>query len=603
MLTAAALAAIFPPHGLWPLTFVALVPWALATCRASRAWLVHWLSFLVGWGFFLFALRWLMPVTGLGCAALALYLALYWPLAGWAIRTGRRHGLSPLWTLPIVWVGCELLRARVMTGFPWLFLSHALAHQLPLVQIADLGGAYAVSFVAALINGVVVELLLQRYPSENAPRPPRVQLLVGATVTIVLLAAALTYGFVRLGQFDPAAAAAGGPRVAVVQHDFPLRSTPPYGEHEFVVLASYLALAAEAARERPDLIALPETVWNAQQNIDFLEQKALLSDISPTAQTWGRICHGAVAAFARSDYASVNRTLSELERQLRVRGQGGDSVVTLPRLPPEGGPPVTVLVGAVSVEQFPEATYPKIRHYNSALVYDPDGSQRRQRYDKIHLVPFGEFVPFRQTSFLGFDLHWLYRRLNELSPFSQNGRLEYSLTPGREYTRFALIAGDRTWRFGVPICYEDAAPYIARRFVWQDARRQADFLVNISNDGWFLHSNELPQHLAICALRAVENRISIARAVNTGISGFIDPNGRILGLVEKDGRTTGPGVVGWRIERLPLDQRDSVYGRHGDVFAVTCAGMTLVLWLVAVFERWLLAIQHRLRRVLARGGE
>ena len=151
-LSAAALCWLFPPHGLWPLAFVSLVPWAVACCRTHRAWLVHWLSFFVGWGFFLVSLRWLMPVTGLGYAALALYLALYWTLAAWAIRTGRSHGIAPLWTLPVVWVACEYLRATVMTGFPWLFLGHGLYRQLPLIQISDITGAYGVSFLAAFVN-------------------------------------------------------------------------------------------------------------------------------------------------------------------------------------------------------------------------------------------------------------------------------------------------------------------------------------------------------------------------------------------------------------------------------------------------------------------
>ena len=188
------------------------------------------------------------------------------------------------------------------------------------------------------------------------------------------------------------------------------------------------------------------------------------------------------------------------------------------------------MLGATSVETFPEAVYPKVKRYNSALVYDPDGIQRPTRYDKNHLVPFGEIVPFRAGR-----LHWLYVWLNKLSPFSNRGEVEYSLTPGRELTVFDLAAPSGTFRFGTPICYEDVMPYVIRRYVWAGRERRVDFLVNISNDAWFLYGNELPQHLAICAFRAVENRVAIARAVNTGISGFIDPNGRIGPVVEVDG--------------------------------------------------------------------
>lgn len=605
-LSAVALAWIFPQPGFWPLTFVCLVPWAVATCRTQRAWLVHWLSLIVGWGFFLVALRWLMPVTGLGYAALAGYLALYWTLAAWAIRTARRHGISPLWSLPVVWVACEYLRATVMTGFAWLLLAHGLYAQIPLIQISDITGAYGVSFVAAMVNGLLVEAALQRWWVAGAP-PMRRQFRTGIVATALVLAATLVYGFVRLNQArfvdDPTLR---GPRLAVIQHDFPLYSTPPYSrQHEYVVLVSYLQLAAEAARENPDLIVFPETVWAAYQNIEFIEQKEVVADVRRGSWDWGNLANGAVSAFARGDYEDVNAVISELENRLRrfaARRPDLDLPEDLPRLPGEGGPPVVVLVGAVSIEQFPEATYPKVRSFNSALVYDRDGQQRRVRYDKNHLVPFGELVPFRQGRFLGFDLHWLYRWLNSLSPFSYGGQYEYSLTPGDKLTLFTLDTPDGTYRFGTPICYEDTTPYIVRGFVWDGGRRRADFLVNISNDAWFLYSNELPQHLAICALRAVESRVSIARVVNTGISGFIDPNGRIYADVSRDGRRVGPGIIGYAIQRVYLDDRISLYGRFGDWFARLCVLLTAVLWVWAVIERWVLALRLRILIWLKKGG-
>jgi apolipoprotein N-acyltransferase len=309
---------------------------------------------------------------------------------------------------------------------------------------------------------------------------------------------------------------------------------------------------------------------------------------------WGFVCHQVIAALSRGDYPAANAVLATLER---------DTQTQLPRLPAERGPPVTVLVGSSSVEQFREAIYPKIKQYNSALVYNRDGKQRRERYDKNHLVPFGEYVPFFQTKFLGIDLHWLYRWLNKLSPFSYGGKKDYSFTPGSKLTAFKLETETGTYYFGVPICYEDATPPVIRRFAWNGAQRRVDFLVNISNDGWFLHSNELPQHLAICVFRAVENRVGIARAVNTGISGFIDPNGRIYSVVEKNGRSVGAGIVGYDIQPMYLDRRASLYGRLGDWFAVACVLLSAVLWLGAMFERWVLTAKARIAVLLRKGSK
>jgi apolipoprotein N-acyltransferase len=589
---------IFPPRGVWPLAFVALAPWAVAVCRVQRPWVAHWGSFACGWVFFLVNLAWLMPVTGLGFVALAFYLGIYWPLTAWAIRTGRRAGISPVWSLPFIWVGCEFLRGWVMTGFPWLFLAHAFYKHAGFIQISDTLGAYGVTFIVALVNGLVVEWALRWW--RVAGEQPRLgNALLGSVVVLLVLVGNSFYGRYRLQQAE----FEDGPRVAVIQEDFPLSSTPPYSEHQFVIFARYMALAAEAAREEPDLLVFPETVWAATQNIDFVERELQAPDeMSPDTWQYGKLCHKATSAFARGDYAGVNEVIARFESALRPQTPEGQAAIQLPRLPAEGGPPVTLVVGSVSLEILPGEVSPDQKRLNSALVYEKDGGQRRERYDKMHLVPFGEFVPFRNTRVLGIDLHWLYRLLNRLSPFSYGGTQEYSLTAGERYTPFELNVDDQVTSFGTPICYEDTVPYVIRNYVWDGRDRRLDFLVNISNDGWFLHSDELPQHLASCVFRAVENRIGIARAVNTGISGFIDPAGRVYSLVEKDGHAYGPGTIGYRVAPIKLDQRVSAYGRFGDWFALLCVAGTLALWIGAVVTRWVFALQKRLAARRARKG-
>jgi apolipoprotein N-acyltransferase len=592
---------IFPSLGVWPLTFACLAPWAIAVCRTTRAWIAHWTTMLAGWTFFLVNLAWMIPVTGLGYTALALYLAFYWVLSAWAMRTGLRAGISPIWTLPVAWTACEYLRAWVMSGFPWFFLAHAMYGQIPLIQVSDLTGAYGVSFLAALLNGVLVELALHRWPAAGARRRPR-QLVAGVAVCVLLPAAALGYGFWQLQRSSQFVT--DGPRVAVVQGDFPLVNQPPYGAPPQVIFAHYMALAGAAAQEKPDLVAFPETTWGAYQNVEFLEvERRAVADISADSWSFGRICHDATAAVARGEYGKVNDLIESWERRLMRRAQQtGDEgwASKLPRLP-ASGPPVALVVGAQAIEIMPESTYPRFKRFNSALVYDADGVQRRERYDKRHLVPFGELVPFRNQKFLGFSLHWLYLSLNRLSPFSRGGSVEYSLWSGDAFTVFSLRS-NHDQRFGVPICYEDVMPHVVRRYVWEDGRRRADFLINISNDGWFLHSAELPQHLAICVFRAVENRVGIARAVNTGCSGFIDPDGRLYGMVARDGRMLGPGIVGYSVQPVMTDRRGSFYGRRGDWFAGACLAAAAPLWLGALLTRWVLALQHRLRRLLVRGG-
>jgi apolipoprotein N-acyltransferase len=148
----------------------------------------------------------------------------------------------------------------------------------------------------------------------------------------------------------------------------------------------------------------------------------------------------------------------------------------------------------------------------------------------------------------------------------------YECRPGEKWTRFPLAARDgRAFTFGCLICYEDSDPYLARQYV---ASEPVDFLVNISNDGWFNGTEEHEQHLAICRFRAVEARRSVARSVNMGISGVIDADGRVVALPDPDwskSKKTDAVVTA----AVPIDGRDSLYAALGDWIPALC-------WVVAL---------------------
>jgi apolipoprotein N-acyltransferase len=580
-LSVAAFSTIFDPIAWWPFTFVCLFPWAAAVVRAHRAWLAHWMSFASGVAFFLINLKWLMPVTGLGYITLALYLAVYWPLASWALRSARRRRIPLTISLPIVWVATEFLRGIVMSGFPWLFLGHGLYKMLTLIQISDIVGAYGVSLLAATVNGFIADVYVSvRARPKGAP--PSGRLALPASVVVVAVAFTVAYGTFQLRSttFEE------GPLIAVIQEDFPLYSDGRAPPNPADIFASNLRLAADAARSEPDLIVFPETPWFGIQNLEFVSvENNAVEGINVNNWRLGIQYHRGTAAFARGDYAEVNRIIGTFAEWFPK--------FDLPLLPQEGGPPTTVVLGSMAVVTYPEDVYPRVKRFNSALVYDSDGVQRPERYDKTHLVPFGEQVPLRYGRF-----HWLYLWLNGLSPFSgRDGAYEYSLTPGSGFTVFEIPAASGRLRFGTPICYEDVMPDVVRNYVWDGGRRRVDFLINISNDGWFLHSAELPQHLAIATFRAVENRVGIARAVNTGISGFIDPNGKLYSLVSDGERLYGPGVAGYSVDHVLLDTRTSLYGRLGDWFAWICVGLSAAAWIDAFVRRY-----QRRRQRRAAGG-
>jgi apolipoprotein N-acyltransferase len=202
-----------------------------------------------------------------------------------------------------------------------------------------------------------------------------------------------------------------------------------------------------------------------------------------------------------------------------------------------------LLLGAVTVKDEYELG-------NSAVLLDKNG-ETRYLYDKIHLVPFGEYVPLRPVLGLFVD------RVVE-------GIGQY--VSGRSHERAKTSIGS----FGTLICYEIIFPGLVRKFY----KRGGDFMVNITNDAWFGRTTGPYQHFAMGALRAVENRKPLVRAANTGISGFIDSNGKVLKtlpLMERGALT----------ETIKTDRTRTFYSRFGDLFSYLCI-ITTVIFLASI---------------------
>jgi apolipoprotein N-acyltransferase len=278
---------------------------------------------------------------------------------------------------------------------------------------------------------------------------------------------------------------------------------------------------------------------------------------------------------------------AELSRlQTRIRSTGGRY----------GSP---ALLGLESVVWFRGEEHP--RKYNSALLIQTD-KQVAGRYDKVHRVPFGEFVPFRE------QLPWM-------DTFNAYG-YDFGVNAGEGLSRLPL---DK-YHFGVLICYEDTDPTLARAYSQESTDGPpVNFLVNISNDGWFDGTSEHDEHLAICRFRAIEARRAVVRSVNMGISAVIDGNGRVLRpvMVEKKGKIpvweiedccAGPElsisewhrfkkVEGVLTSCIPLDQRASLYASWGDWLPWTCWMLVAAGLVWAYFRRpaWRLAHASALR--------
>ncbi|MBI4003732.1 MAG: apolipoprotein N-acyltransferase [Candidatus Omnitrophica bacterium] len=296
-------------------------------------------------------------------------------------------------------------------------------------------------------------------------------------------------------------------RVAVVQGNVPQEEKWDAAYREGI-LARYAALTQTAASTNPSLIVWPETSVPGSLSIDEELTQQMI-------------------AFARR----VARPL---------------------------------LVGA----PIPTIDRTRVTLRNSAMLVDPEGTLQ-QRYDKLHLVPFGEFVPGDRY------LPWLRRLLPPIGDFS----------PGDKYTVFRLRSGfgvqGSGLGFSVLICFEDIFPELARRFV----QRGAQLLLVITNDAWFGPTAAAYQHAQASTFRAIELRVPVARAANTGWSGCIDASGRRIGSV-RDAQGAELFVDGTHTCDLPLGPGDSVYRRWGDWFAGLCLLLTLIWNLLSNKGLW-----------------
>ncbi|MEJ5260895.1 MAG: apolipoprotein N-acyltransferase [Anaerohalosphaeraceae bacterium] len=495
--------------------WLAWVPFLLA-CRPPLSlkillpavfgiWLVYWLV----------NLYWLIGVTFPGYLAFCVVQACYGPVLAFAVQFVRRKQWPLTVWAPLIVVGAEAWQSVLFTGFSWYFLAHSQYRNLPMIQSCELFGQLGISVLIAAVNGLAADLLLDA----ACGRLRRAANCIKVVGVGLLLGLNWSYGIYQLRHSERFLS--DGPLVGAVQTNIPSH-IKELSENGPAILQTLLDLSEPCFEAGAWMTAWPETMVLASLNPDYLY------------------------------YLPPDSTARQFDRRLRQFAHGRGYLLVgahAVRISTAGGEPIAA------------------DQYNSAFLYEPTGQQHPSRYDKIHLVPFGEYIPFRQT------LPRLYGLIHRLSPYDY----DYNLTPGQKYTRFSIEKEGRRYTFGVLICYEDTDSTLCRKMVLDKEGKKADFLVNISNDGWYVRYKdgkvyptvEQAQRMAITVFRCIENRISILRSVNTGISCLIDSLGRIrddfiAGSLPKEAvLRQGPRAEGWFVDRIVLDSRISFFTRWG----------------------------------------
>jgi apolipoprotein N-acyltransferase len=521
------------PWGLSFLAWFALVGFVIV-CKPqiSKKTLIL-AAYIVSFFYWMGNLYWIIPITGPGYVCFAMWQALYWPLLALGVRYLRAKNWPMMIALPILFVGAESIQSFLFTGFNWYFLAHSQYANTTLIQIADLFGTFGISALIAAVNGVLADCI--KFVREKK----WIQCLGVETATAVaLILAVFLYGQKKL-LIPPRTLSA---EVGVVQTNVP-SAVKEETENAQAILDDLFKQSDQCIDAGAKLVLWPETM--------------VLTTLNPGYRMYFD---------PNSEPVRFNRQIAEYAGRtqcyLLVGAHGAN---------------VGEVNGKLDVTE----------RFNSAYLYKPDGEQSSLRYDKIHLVPFGEFIPFKKS------FPPLYKLFMGLNPYD----FDYTLTRGTEYTLFPVRIENRDYRFGVLICYEDTDPAIARKMIYKDGDKQADWLVNISNDGWYVRfkdgkvrpSVELAQRTAICVFRCIENRISLIRSVNTGISCLIDPSGRIQneyirGSLPIQGMAR-QGVAGWFVDAVPLDKRITFYSRYGDRIDKLPAIAVCLIAIMAITEK------------------
>ena len=436
----------------------------------------------------------------------SMVLGLYFGLFGLGVMLVRRASGSTRWALaaaPVLWAGLELAAARI-TSVPWDQLGYSQVDNGLVNQLAPWTGVYGISFLLVAVNALIAGGVLLDRCSGRRPWGIAGALLLMAGGAGVLVVPAKTMPTATAVLVQPNLDVAGDNRWAGAEWD---RHIAEFGRLAGEECKTYIAglpqtdasngeIVCPPYPTHPDLVVWPESPAPFEENDSRFQQ--------------------ALAGIATQTHAPM--VVGNLGMNLSTDQQSWD-------------------------------------FYNSAAVVSADGA-RVGRYDKIHLVPFGEYIPFQNLLFFAHKL---------------TGRVS-RFTRGSEHKVFSLNGH----RYGIFICYESVFADEVREF----AKNGAEVLVNISDDGWYGDTSAPWQHLHMERMRAIENRRWILRDTNNGVTSVIDPEGQVRQSIPRHQVDALPAQFGFRSDV-------TFYSAHGDVFGWACAilGIGIVGWAMLASQR------------------
>jgi apolipoprotein N-acyltransferase len=498
------------------LSYVCGVLWYMGNCYWIRDTMMHYGD---------------MPAAApvLLLIAFSAVLGLYFGLFGLGLMLVRRATGKPnlaLAAAPFLWVALDLAAARI-TSVPWDQLGYSQVDNALVNRLAPWTGVYGITFLLAATNALSAALSLAAEQMNDRVARLRIQSWEFAVLLAIL--------FLSNGHYvSPVAQPTSSATAVLVQPNLDVG-----GDNEWVGpgewdkhITDFTRLGGEQCKTY--IAGIPQT---GAPNGEIICPPY---PTHPDLIVWPE----APAPFTDSDL--------RFQKSMALIAQGANA---------------PLIAGGIGVYN-PSPTEQVVDYYNSAMVIASDG-QGVGRYDKIHLVPFGEYIPFQQY------LSFAHKLTGRVSSFSR----------GTERKTFRLNGH----RYGVFICYEAVFADEVRHF----AELGAEVLVNISDDGWYGDTSAPWQHLNMARMRAIENRRWILRATNNGVTAAIDPYGRVRQSIPRHQVDALPAQYGFRDDI-------TFYSAHGDVFALLCVLLSIIVlvWALKMQIRQIAskaAISHQVR--------
>ena len=538
MLSAILLFLSFPNVNLFPFAWVALVPFFIALTRAPNWKSAFWIGYLTGFLFFaglLPAIALLYPyahifATMVGYLLLVGYIALYYAIFAALMKFVRMDSgiLFPI-ACACLWTALEWVRSWLITGFPWGSIGYSQWNNLLGIQIASVIGVHGISFIIVLFNAGIATLFCKRHQWRQEAR--------AIVLPLALMIFCFGYGVFQLQNADPLKNDANDTvhpdtatlNVALVPGNIP--QLQKWDVNQFPrILQRYINLTYEASGKNSDLIVWPETAIRSEA----------LTGKWPTY------------------YGRFSRMLSDTGIPILIGTANEGETDT-------------------AIGQSPEGTKERDKPiYNRVLSISPDGEIHGD-YAKIHLVPFGEYVPLADLlpdfipDFIQFKPFAHGKSVNLLPVFIVKNKAEtVKQTAGlfRDAKAFAIKdkTGVQKIEIGASICFESVFPDEFRRPVQKGASVMGIF----TNDAWFEGTAFPELHLSMAPFRAVENRIAVFRCANGGFTCVVDAFGRITTpLITPD--TAQKMLIAPVQLRASTEHGQTLYTRYGDWFPILCA--------------------------------